>query len=97
MRTPQDAVLWLTVSAVGMAVGRMKRHSPSMMWLPSVGASFLYRSDQPLSLIFTAILSQAIGTLSTIPDSQLKELDQRGEVTLLVYAASWYPRPFGFL
>lgn len=57
MQTPQDAVLWLTVSAVGMGVGRVKMHSPSMMWLPSVGASLLYRNDQPLSLIFTAILS----------------------------------------
>lgn len=49
MQTPQDAMLWLTVSAVGMGVGRVKMHSPSMMWLPSVGASFLYRSDQPQS------------------------------------------------
>lgn len=97
MQLPQEAVLWVPVSAVGVGVGRMKVHSPSMMWLRSVGASFLYRRDQLLSLIFTAILSQAIGTLITIPDSQLKELDQRGEVTLLVHAAGWCPRPFGFL
>lgn len=96
MQTPQDAVLWLTVSAVGLGVGRVKMHSPSMMWLPSVGPHFS-TGVISLSLIFTAILAQAIGTLSTIPDSQLKELDQRGEVTLLVYAASWCPRPFGFL
>lgn len=41
--------------------------------------------------MFTAILSEANGTLITIPDSQLMELVQRGEATFLVHTARWCP------
>lgn len=81
------------MSAVDMGIGRMKRHSFSIIWLPPLEASFPYRSIHLLNLMFTVILSKADGAISTIPDSQLKELVQRGKVTCAVHAASWCPRP----
>lgn len=62
---------------VGKVLGTGKRHSFSGMWLPPPGALFLCRSVQLLSL-FTNILSEADGVITTLPDSQLKEPVQRG-------------------